>query len=393
MYNRRQCQGHRTLKEEGKEEVKRGLVASIAATVAAASLILTACGGGAPAAPTQAPSKPAEPTKAAAPAGQPTTAPAAQPTAAPAAKANWPEKGKSITLIVGSDAGGSSDVGARLIAPGMEKELGVPVNVVNKPGAGWQVGLTELANAKPDGYTFGMTVMPQTNTIYLDPDRKAVFSRKSFAPVGMQVVDPGVIAVKSDSKYKTLKDLIDDAKANPGKIKATTTGILGDDHLNLLRTQKAAGVQFAVVHFTGGAPSITSLLGGHVDVNFNNVGDYMSQVKAGTVRILAVTDAQRSKFYPDVPTVDELGFKGLYSASSRGMSAPANTPKEALDALASAFKKASENPDYQAKMAEQALTVRSMSPAEMGKYWDDMDAQLPDLMAAAKAETGATKGN
>lgn len=368
------------------EELKRLLV-SLAATVAAASLVLTACSSPAPT-PTQAPAAPkaAEPTKAAAPA-------AAQPTAAPAAKAAWPEKGKAITVIVGSDAGGSSDVGARLLAPLMEKELGTPVQVVNRPGAGWQVGLTELSKAKPDGYTIGYTIMPQTNTIYLDPERKAVFDRKSFLPIGMQVVDPGVITVKSDSKYKTLKDVIDDAKANPGKVKATTTGILGDDHLNLLRTQKMAGVQFAVVHFTGGAPSITALLGGHVDVNFNNVGDYMTQFKAGQVRILAINDSQRNKFYPDVPTVDEQGFKGVYSSSSRGISAPAGTPKEVIDVLAAAFKKASEDQAYQAKMADQALTLRYMSPADMGKFWDDMDTQLPDLMKAAKEEIGATKGN
>lgn len=369
--------------------MKKALVPALVAALAV-TVVLSACGGAAAPAPTAAP-KAAEPTKAAAPAAQPTAA-AAQPTAAPA-KVNWPEKGKPITMIVGSDAGGSSDVGARMVAPLMEKELGTQVQVVNKPGAGWQVGLTELSKAKPDGYTIGFTIMPQTNTIYLDPERQAVFTRKSFMPIGMQVVDPGVIAVKSDSKYKTLKDMLDDAKANPGKVKATTTGILGDDHLNLLRTQKLAGVQFAVVHFTGGAPSITSLLGGHVDVNFNNVGDYMSQFKAGTVRILAINDGQRSKFYPDIPTVDEAGLKGNYSSSSRGISAPAGTPKEVIDVLASAFKKASENTDYQAKMAEQALTLRYMSPDEMGKYWDDMDAQLPDLMKAAKAEIGATKGN
>ena len=367
--------------------MKRGFLASLTAALAVAGLTLTACGGAA-ATPTTAPAKPAEPTKAAAPAAAPTTAaaPAAQPTAAPAAKAAWPEKGKPITLIVGSDAGGSSDVGARLLSPHMEKELGSPVNVVNKPGAGWQVGLTELANSKPDGYTFGMTVLPQTNTIYLDPERKAVFTRKSFAPVGMQVVDPGVVAVKADSKYQTLKDLLDAAKANPGKITASTTGIMGDDHLSLLRTEKGAGVDFATVHFTGGAPSITALLGGNVEVNFNNVGDYMSQVKAGTVKILAILDSQQSKYYPGVKTFEEQTGVKLYSSSSRGMSAPSATPKEAQDALAAAFKKAWENPDHQSKMNDSALSLKYMTPAEMGKYWDDMDAQLPDLMKAAREE-------
>ncbi|HEX2986792.1 MAG TPA: tripartite tricarboxylate transporter substrate-binding protein, partial [Chloroflexota bacterium] len=147
------------------------LLVSLVAVLALASLVVTGCSQSAPApAPTKAaePAKAAEPTKAAAPAAQPT---AAAPAAA--SKTSWPEKGKSITCIVASDAGGSSDVGARLISAYIEKELGVSIQVVNKPGAGWQVGLTELSKAKPDGYTFGMAVMPQANTIYLDPERKA----------------------------------------------------------------------------------------------------------------------------------------------------------------------------------------------------------------------------
>ncbi len=364
------------------------LLVSLVAVLALASLAVAGCSQSAPA---PAPTKAAEPAKAAAPAA--TAAPAAaQPTAAAAAPAaattSWPEKGKSITCIVGSDAGGSSDVGARLITPLIEKELGVPVQVVNKPGAGWQVGLTELAKSKPDGYTFGMAVLPQANTIYLDPERKAAFDRKSFQPIGLQVQDPGVIAVASSSKYKTLQDLIDDAKANPGKITASTTGIMGDDHLNLLRTQQAVGIKFATVHFTGGAPSIAALLGGHVDVNFNNVGDYMTQYKAGSVRILAITGPSESPFYPGVKTFEALTGKKQESSSTRTFVYPAGVPQPIVDKMAAAFKKAWDSPEMQAKLKEQALTAKYMDPKELGAYWDEMDKTLPALMEDARKEPG-----
>ena len=352
---------------------------SIVGVAVAAGILMVGCSQAAPASsPTQAP---------AAPKSEPAQAPAKQSSAGAEQKSSFPEKGKAVTVIVGSNAGGSSDVGARLLSPGIEKALGTPVQVVNKPGAGWQVGLTELASSKPDGYTIGYTIMPQTNTIYLDPERQAVFNRASFQPLGMQVVDPGVIAVRAESKYQTIKDLIDDAKANPGKITASTTGILGDDHLSLLRTQKAADIKFATVHFDGGAPSITALLGGHVDVNFNNVGDYMSHVKSGKVRILAILDDKESKYYPGVKTLEEQTGIKLYSASSRGISMPVGAPKEVVDTLASAIKQAWDQPDHQTKMDEQALSLRYMSPAEMGKLWDDWDSELPALIEEVKKET------
>lgn len=274
----------------------------------------------------------------------------------------------------------------------MEKELGVPIQVVNKPAGGQQEGLTELAKSKPDGYTIGMTSMPQAISIYSDPERKATFNRSSFQPIGMHVVDPGVIAVSTESPYKTLQELFDAVKANPDKITASTTGVMGDDHLSLLRTQQAMGIKFAAVHFSqGGAASITALLGGHVDVNFNNVGDYMSQYKAGQVRILAILDKEQSKFYPGVKTFEEQTGTKLYSASSRGVSAPAGVPKDVMNVLSDAFKKAWDNPDHQKAMFDRALSIRFMSPEEMTAYWVQNEAEIPRLMEEAKKDTGTQR--
>jgi tripartite-type tricarboxylate transporter receptor subunit TctC len=301
--------------------------------------------------------------------------------------ADFPAKGKSITMILGTSAGGSTDVGARILAAAMEKDLaatGTRIQVDNRPGAGWQIGLTALARSRPDGYTIGFTILPQTITNYLDPERKAVFDRKSYQPLGMQVVDPGVIAVKASSPYKTLKDVIDAAKANPGKLKASSTGILSDDHLAILQLEKLTGAKFAIVQFDGSAKAMTALLGGHTDVYFGNVGDTYPQAKAGEVRALGVMDDEESKFLPGKTTFSQ-GIK-LESSSSRGLSAPAGTPKEIVDFLAAAIKKAIADPEHMKKMEEQGLTVRYMDPAKMEKYWADMEEQIKPLMGMAKAK-------
>ncbi len=301
-----------------------------------------------------------------------------------AGAANFPEKGKSITMILGTSPGGSTDVGARILAASMEKEWpGTRVQVENKPGAGWQIGLTALSRARTDGYTIGFTILPQTITNYLDPERKAVFTRKSFQALGMQVVDPGVIAVKASSPYKTLKDLVDAAKANPSKIKASATGILSDDHLAILQFQKLTGTKLAIVQFDGASPAMTSLLGGHTDAYFGNIGDSYTQFRVGEVRILAVMDPEENKILPGVKTTFSQGIK-LVSSSSRGVSAPAGMSKEIVDVFAGAIKKAIADPEHTKKMEEQGLTVRYMDPVQMEKYWSEMEEQIKPLMDIAK---------
>lgn len=350
------------------------------AATAALTLAAAACSTAAPApSPTTAPA--AKATEAPKPAA--TTAPAAQSSAPAVGKpVDWPKK--PIQLIIPWDAGGSTDVGFRMIAPLMEKTLGTQIEIVNKAGAGSQVGITELAKAKPDGYTIGNVSAPAIQTIYLDSDRKATFAWDSFAPIGLHVFDPGAVYVGADSKYKRLKDVAEDAKANPEKIKASTTGVLGDDHLNILSFQRATEAKMAIVHFTGSAPVQTALLGGHIDIAFNNVGDFMPQVEAGKMRAIAITDKQRSRFFPDVPTAEEQGIK-LYSSSSRGLAAPKGTPKEIVWAISQAMQQAIKDPDIAKKMDEVALTQQYMNPDEFDRYMKDFEAQVKPLIPEAKA--------
>lgn len=356
---------------------------SIAAVASLAILTAAACSSPA-AAPTSAPAAPkaAEPTKAAAPA-----APAAQPTAAPAAapKVAYPEKGKAIAMIVPFGAGGSTDIGARLLAAGLEKELGVPVNVENRGGAGSQTGLAEIAKAKPDGYTIGFANLPTANLVYTDPDRKATFNAKSFQPIGSQVVDPSAIAVKADGAYKTLKELVAAGKAKPGDVKLGSDGPMTDDDLGIFQLEKASGGKFANVAFDGAAPAMNALLGGHIDGSFGHVGDYLAQVKSGQVRVLGIADTQKSKYYPDAPTLQSEGFN-IINSSTRTLVAPAGVPKEMIDVLASAMKKAMDAPDHKQKMDDAGLTLRYQDPAQMATVWADMDKLAASLVAERKKQ-------
>ena len=293
--------------------------------------------------------------------------------AGPAGAQSFPRK--AIQVIVAFPPGGSTDVGARIVAAMAEKEIGQPVVVVNKGGAGGQLGFTELARARPDGYTIGFINLPGMNTIVLDPERKAIFDIDSFVPIINQVLDPGIIWVKGDSPYKTLNDLVEAARKAPGKISACTTGILSDDHLAILMMHEAAKVDFRIVHFDGGAQQLTAILGGHVEIAFDNVGSNLKRIQSGEIRVLAVMDSERSKFLPDVPTTKELGYPTVISSSTRGIAAPKGTPADIVKALEAAFRKAIANPEHVKKMEDAGLALRVMTGEEYAKYYRDLHAQ------------------
>lgn len=303
---------------------------------------------------------------------------------APAQAAGFPEKGKAIRVIVGYAAGGTTDVGARILASGLEKELGTPVVVGNVPGASGQIALTALTQAKPDGYTIGSVNFPGVLVQYLDPVWKAVYTRKSFQLLALHVIDPSLFAVKDDSPFKSLKDVIDAAKAAPKKVTITIGGIQGDDQFGILQLQRMTGAQFAMVTFSqGGASPLMSVLGGKIDVFCGNVGDVLSQFNSREMRILGIMDNEESAFYPGVKTFEAQGYK-IYNASSRGYVAPQGTPKEVVDILSSAIKKVMSTDDHKKKMAAMGLPIRYMDPVHYSKYWDECEKLAAELMPLAK---------
>ncbi len=357
----------------------KSLLVSLASIAATASLVLAACGQATPApAPTTAPSKPAEPTKAAAPAA-PTQASAAH-TAAPAPKVDFPQKGKSITIIVTAAAGGSTDVQARLLAPGMEKELGVPVQIVNKAAAAHQEGLTALVQSKPDGYTLVSTNLPSAPLTYLNEDRKAIYGRKDLVQVANVVSDPEGIAVPKNSPWKTLKDVIDAAKAKPGELRIATSGLGNDTHLALMLFEQATGTKFQAVHFNGAAPAMTAFVGGHVDLAVQTVGSVAPQIRTGDARYLAVMDTEKSPYVPDAPTMASQGIN-ITLASDRGYSVPGGAPKEVVAILEQSIKKAFADAAFKKSMDDAMLAQRWMDAAQYTAYWDQYETKIKPLVA------------
>ncbi len=312
----------------------------------------------------------------------------AEPTTTAAVLSNrvdFPVKGKAISILVGRPPGGSSDIGARILAAAMEKELGTPVEVVNKPGANTQVALNELIKARPDGYTLVLAPLPTTNLIYLDPRRKAGFDRTAFQSIGQHYTDTVTVAVKADSPYKTMRDLIEAAKARPDTIKASTSGIGSVPHVGLLETERVTGVKFRTVHFDGTAPAMASLLGGHTDLDFTHMAAYLPQVKSGAVRFLGLTSKEESKLAPGVRTMEAQGYP-IYTSLNMGIAAPAGTPKEVVGVLTAAMKRSMESEDQKKKMEETGQLLQYMGPEEFGSVWAQTDSQLQPLLSSLLAE-------
>jgi len=287
---------------------------------------------------------------------------------------------RPVTIMVGFGAGGSSDVGVRILAEALKKVIGQPVLVENKPGAGGQVMWTDFKNnAKADGYTLALVNVPQLQTTVFDPTRKPAFGMKDFQMVANHVQDPGAIFVRTESPYKTLEDLLKDAKARPKQIKASTTGIGSDDHLAVLDVQRKTGVEFNIVHLVDTPTAMKNVLGGHTDINFDNVGGFLPAVKSKQGRMLVVFDDKRFVDAPDVPTLKEKGFE-LISSSTRGYVYPAGTPMPIVQWMSESIKKAMEDPDHVKRMKESGLSLKYMGIEEYGKFMEGQNERAKQLI-------------
>ncbi len=298
----------------------------------------------------------------------------------------YPVKGRPITIIVPNAAGGVNDMTARLIAPVLENQLGTPVQVVNKPGGATQVGLTEAALAKPNGYTLVMTGVTGTITTYLDPDRKAVPQISQLAQVALHNIDVGAVVVPKDSPYKTLEDLVKAAKENPGAVKVATDGLMGSDHMATLFFQKNTGTRLRLVHFDGGGPATTALAGGHVDLRIGKVGSVYPQLSSGIVRVLAVMDKERSKFVPDAPTMVELGYQDAIWYNATGICAPQGTPADIINKLAGIIRTTVESDEARKKLDSLALIGSFKGPEEFSSYWKQLEKTVEPLLSEAKSQ-------
>ncbi len=353
----------------------KGLLVYLAVVSIALGLVVTGCTQAAP---------PPSPTAATAPkVAEPTKAPAAEPTAVPAKKVDFPAKGKTISVIVPWNPGGDGDRMARSRAPLLEKELGIPVQVVNKAGASGQVGVTEFVQAPADGYTILSQTLEITIASYLDPERKTIYKRKDFSPLGYDAWDPATITVQATSPWKTVKDVVDAAKANPEKITAGTSGIQTLGHLALLQLQQFTGAKFAITHFEGSAKELPGLLGGHIEVGTTLGTVYRPQHQAGGLRILAIADDKENPMYSGVPTLRSQGYD-VFLGGTYGMYVRSEVPEEIQDILAKAFQKIVMDSEHQSKIGNMGYTYRYTNASEAAKFFEQMEKQLEPLIPLSR---------
>ena len=274
---------------------------------------------------------------------------------ATAALADYPEK--PVEVIVGYSAGGGTDVMARTVSQFLEQELGDGASVVvkNMPGAGGQIGFTEVAGAEADGYTLGTFNLPAA--LALTHDRAADYDVTSFTYLANFVEDPNTITVAASSPYQTLDELLAAAKADPRAITVGLSSLGGNDHFAANMMASASGVEFTIVPFKGASNARTAIMGGHVAAGTMTLGQTTNF--PDELRVLAVLADERSAFRPDVPTAAELGYD-VKMSSLRGIVGPADMDAETAEKLRAALSAVNANPDFQTMMAEQGNPIAFM---------------------------------
>jgi tripartite-type tricarboxylate transporter receptor subunit TctC len=290
--------------------------------------------------------------------------------------ADYPNR--NISLIVPYTAGGSSDIGARRHAQYLEKELGVPIVIDNVAGAGGWVGWNKLLKAKPDGYTIA-----QLNLVYVDgylnPEMKRTQNLSSITPLARHVLDTTAWAVKPDSPFKDAKELLEYVKANPGKVKVGTSGVMTQHHLLLIQLEKL-GYKMEPVHCNGTADVLTMVLGGHLDVASLGAGDVRKQVKDGSLRGLAVMSSERSRFLPETPTLSENAGLALEAYAARGYAGPANMDPAVVKVLADALGKSMNTPEHVKDMENLGLEVKYLNNDDWLAFLKKIEKEHKEIM-------------
>jgi tripartite-type tricarboxylate transporter receptor subunit TctC len=282
------------------------------------------------------------------------------------ALASYPDR--IIKIVVPFAPGGGTDVVARTLAQEMARDLGVSVIVENKPGAGTIIGTQAVAVSEPDGYTllmgtFANAVNPSLNAkLPYDPN-------KDFAPVALVARSFNIVVVNPKSEIKSIADLIAAAKADPGKLSYGTYGTGTSAHLAGELFKNLAKVDLTTVPYKGAAPAITDLIGGQIQVMFTTVASAASLIEAGQLRALAVTSAERSPAFPDLPTVAEAGVPGYAAESWYGLFAPAKTPREVVDRLNKSAALAVQSEAFKRLGVNEGLVMVARPPEELERYF------------------------
>lgn len=279
-----------------------------------------------------------------------------------------PYPNKPIRLIVPYVAGGATDLLAREVALRLQSELGQPVVLENKPGAGGVLGADLVSKSIPDGYTLllstqGIHVINPTlfNSLPYDPS-------KDLAPIGFLGAIPSVLVVNSSSPIRSMAELIADAKANPGKLNFASSGYGLAPHLSGEMFRVMAGIDVVHIPYNGSPPAMLAVLNGDVSYMFQILPTALTYIKNGKIRALAITSPKRSFLLPDVPTVAEAGLLKFEWLAWFGVSAPAGTPKEIIAKLNMAIVKALKNPEVEERLLSQGIEPLASSPEQFSEY-------------------------
>ena len=295
---------------------------------------------------------------------------------------NWPAK--PVTMIVPFPPGGSTDLIARTVAPKLQEKFGATFVIENKPGAGGTLGAGQAKRAAPDGYTILVSSLgPFVIGPHLvkDPGYDAL---KDFEYITVAVQAPNVLVVNANSQFRDLKGVLAYLKANPGRMTFASAGNGTSDHLTAELFWQETGTQATHVPYKGGAPAIVDLLGGQVDASFSNINTSLTHIQSGKLRALAVTSAKRSPLLPDVPTMEELGLKGVTVTAWQAFAGPRNMPADVRDKLRGGIAEALNDPSVKPRLLELGFEVVGNTPAEFTKFQADEFARWKKVIAVGK---------
>ncbi len=287
------------------------------------------------------------------------------------------DKSRPVSLVVPFAPGGIADITARPFAVPLARELGQPVVVENRVGAGGAVGMAFVTRQKPDGNTLLMAlssilIIPEADKVM---GRPATYTLDQFTPIALVSADPTMLLVKADSPWKTAADLIKDAKANPKKLTFSSSGVYGTTHVAQAMLWQAAGVELTHIPYSGGGPSMQALLSGTVDVTAQAPGVAAAMVKSGTVRMLGTWGATRVPAFPDVPTFKEMGYDAEFYIWS-GLFAPAGLPPDKLQQLRAAARKSAADVGFIGSMTTMETPIRYLEGDAFKAFLDTDQKRL-----------------
>jgi len=296
----------------------------------------------------------------------------------------WPVR--PIRLVVPFPAGGLIDNMARLVAPRLEQELGQPIVIDNKPGAGGNVGAAEVTRAQPDGYTFLMASPPLTISPALYPTLP--YKPEQIVPVGLLGQVPNVLLVAPRSGINSVNEIIARAKREPGRMNYASNGNGTSLHLSAELFKSSTGSFITHSPYRGAAAAITGLIAGEIEMMFENLPSALGQIQGGAVKALAVTTRQRSKALPDTPTLIEAGLTDFDVSSWYGVAAPAGTPPDVMARMEAALQKVLAIADVTRAMESRGADVRFLGARAMGEFMAADGAKWKRVANFAKITLG-----